>query len=462
VTSGGRRAAVLGAAGLASAAGYAALARLAAPADRVDDFAFLWFVLSLLYWAACGSVMGAPQRMLPAAAFWIVVGGALAFRLTVAPLAPEFSEDLYRYRWQGKLQAAGGNPYTERPEDPRWAGLRDSTWDRVNRKDLPSVYGPVYEAAYAGWYRLAAWTTDDEERQAWSFKLPFAAAELAAGVALVWLLGVYGLPRERAVVYLWSPLVVFEFWAQGHNDPLAVLFVLLALGWREQDRRHRAFAALAVATMAKFWPAMLFPFFALRREGGRWRFYWRESLTALAVAAALAAPYGPSVAEAGELLRGFVGGWRNNDSLFGLVLRAADGDFERATRIVSLGLAVALAGLWVLRPALSRAALWAPVALLLLAANCFPWYLVWFLPLLAVHPNAALLLWTSTAVLAYHVLIPYRILGEWRYDEWFLALEYAPVFALLVGTPLGRRYWAWRSRVANASASGSGQGQADR
>ena len=119
---------------------------------------------------------------------------AILFRLTVVSLPPTLSEDLTRYRWQGRLQAAGGNPYTEAPDNPTWASLRDSTWNEVNRKDLPSVYGPLLETTYAVWYRLVSAVTADEALQVWLFKIPFALCDLLAAGALIWLLNSLALP----------------------------------------------------------------------------------------------------------------------------------------------------------------------------------------------------------------------------------------------------------------------------
>ena len=436
--------------GLAMLGGFVALASLGSFAERISELVFCFLTLSLLYLGSCRAALSTAwsyesQRF----RVMTIVALAVAFRLALVSLSPGLSEDLYRYRWQGKLQSAGGNPYAEVPEDPKWAGLKDSTWERVNRKDLASVYGPAYELIYAGWYRVAATWTGDERAQAWSFKLPFAALELCVGAALIWLLTLWRTAPERALVYLWSPLIVVEFWAQGHNDPLAALFVLLALGLAKQERWPWAFAALAVATMAKFWPAVLFPFFVLQRVEGVWRFRWKAALAAAPVLLLLSLPYLGALSNVTELLEGFVGGWRNNDSLYGWIYAWADEDFERGTVIASRLMLAALAGLWALQLSLPRAALWAPVILLFLSANCFPWYLSWFVPLLALYPYAALLLWTSTVVLAYHVLIPYTALGEWRYDEVFLRLEYWPVFGLLIGSALVRGLWLGKIPAEN-------------
>jgi hypothetical protein len=348
-------------------------------------------------------------------------------------LDPGLSEDLYRYRWQGKLQAAGGNPYVETPQDPQWAHLKDGTWPLVTRKDLPSVYGPLLEGLYAGWYHVVNLLEKNEIRQAWWFKIPFALCELGAAFTLSRLLAAMGLPGAYLLLYLWSPLVVVEFWAQGHNDTLAVWLLLLALLAAVRNRWTWAFAWLTLSALTKFWPALLFPFFLLRREQDRWIFPWKPALISIPIAAAVCLPYLRGLANVHELLQGFLGGWRNNDSLYGLIHAAAGENFDEGTVIVTRLLVLSLAALWSLQLPLVKAAKWVVVILLFLSANCFPWYLSWLVPFLAIYPGAPLLLWTALVVLSYHILIGYEILGVWQDSNMFRALEYLPVYGMLIG-----------------------------
>jgi hypothetical protein len=375
----------------------------------------------------------------------LIWAAGIVFRLTLLPLDPTLSEDLNRYRWHGKLQAAGGNPYVEIPADPRWEHLRDRTWPHVNRKDLPSVYGPLLELGYTSYYRLIREIEPDEIRQVWLFKLPFAALELAVGVALMQLLAAAGAPRPLLLIYLWSPLMAVEFWAQGHNDPLAVLFVVLALAAALRERWTWAFASLALAASAKFWPLVLFPFFLLQHREKHWVFRWKPALVAVLIALLLSYPYWGGISKVTTLLQGFVGGWRNNDSIYGLLYRLAGYDFDRGTLLVTVLLAAALAGLWALQLPLAKATKWAVVLLLLFSANCFPWYLSWLVPLLALYPGAPLLLWTALVALSYHVLIGYQTLGVWQDWPLMRLLEYVPVYAMLGGVSLAayvKRLWA--------------------
>jgi hypothetical protein len=406
--------------------------------EHVVEYVSLYFALSVFYLVAVWvTVDGQRVSPLTPKSLWLLVLLGLAFRMVLLPVSPNLSEDPARYRWQGMLQVAGGNPYLDVPEDPKWNALQDETWKQVTRKDLPSVYGPLYELLHNGWQRIAArlWPGDGYA-QAWSYKLPYVFFELLAALALLYLLDAYNLPRQRAVVWWWSPLVLTEYWGQGHNDPLAILLVVIAFAAAARKRWPLAFAALTLAIAAKFWPVILLPLFLWDREQQGWKPRWRPALVSVPVALVVSLPYLRGIANVTDLLQGFVGGWRNNDSLYGLIYENLAGyDFDRGTEIVSYLLAAGLIVIWRLRWERSRSSLAAIALLLFLSANCFPWYLGWFLPLLALRPNASLLLWTALVPLAYNVLIAYGTLGEWRELAGFRALEYWPVYVLLICCP---------------------------
>jgi len=408
-------------------AGYLLLRRL----DNLQQFAVetigIWLATSLFYLVACWwtEKKGRP----PMAA---VVGAGLVFRLTVSALYPSLSEDPYRYRWEGKLQAAGGNPYRERPADAQWAALRDRTFGLVNRKDIPAGYGPVLEGVFALTYALVARFEPDEFRQVLWFKAPFALFDLATAALLAWW------RPQSLLIYFWSPVVVIEIWASGHNDSVLVFFLVAAVAAGCSGRWGWAYGALWMAALAKFWPALLFPLFW--RSGGRARL----ALAWTPLAAIAAWPYLDGIRELPRVLTGLLAGWSNNASLFHAVYAAAERDFEPARPAAGLlVLAAAIVVAW-RRPPLLQGVLWTTALLLFLSANCFPWYLTWLVPLLAVDRNAALLLWTALVALAYHILIPYRTLGLWQEDPFYLWLEYVPVYGMLLALPWLRRLGASR------------------
>lgn len=403
------------------------------------------YLLSSLVYMVCAHValkIRDPFKSLTGKRLAAMIGiPAVVFRLTVWPLFPALSDDLFRYRWEGKLQTHGGNPYQATPNDPQWADLRDETFASLGSKDFKAGYGPALELIQFGTYRAVAASTTDPYRQVFWFKTPFALFDLGV-IFLLWLLlRARGVPQERVLIYAWSPLPVMEFWATGHNDSVAVFFVLLALLAAAKERWTLAFAGLSLAAAAKVWPLLLFPIFVgwkgLRPQ--RW-YQWTVSVPIFGL---LCLPYWSNVTENVRFMSGFLGGWRNNDSLFGLLLWLT-GDIYRA-KYLAFAIVVAGAMFVTLRRwPLEKAALASLVVMLMVSANCHPWYLTWILPLLAFLPLPALLLWTALIPLAYHVLIRWLELGEWHGSTEIRWWIYVPVYALLAGRWLVEKIRSWR------------------
>jgi alpha-1,6-mannosyltransferase len=356
-----------------------------------------------------------------------ILAAAILFRFTVFPIFPALSDDVYRYRWEGKLQAYGGNPYQVPPIDPSWAKVRDTTWENVGSKDFKTIYGPLIELQERWTYKAVSGLKDEYAQVFW-FKLPSVICELGLIWSVAALLRLRGIPADRLLVYAWSPIPLVEFWIGGHNDALVVLFIVLALVGAAANRWPATFLALSVAIVAKVWPLVLLPAFLWRSRKAGWLApAW--ALIVLPLAAVLWIPYSSRVLENAQFASGFVGGWRNNDSLFGAVLWLADGDLYRAKYTTFALIAVVAAAVAVTRWSLEKAVFVTILALLFLSANCHPWYLTWFVPLLTFFPYTPILLWTALMPLSYSVLIGWKTLGVWNGStplRWFI---YVPVLA---------------------------------
>ena len=361
----------------------------------------------------------------------VILGAAIVFRLTVWPMAPALSDDVFRYRWEGMLQAHGGNPYQTTPDQEEWTHLRDETFPRVGSKDVRSGYGPLLELMERWTYQVVSTAVENPTRQAFWYKAPSALFDLGIIAALWLLLAAHGLPAARVLIYAWSPLPLIEFWGNGHNDAAAVFFVVLALTLAARRKWTLSFAALSLAACAKIWPLLLFPIF-IGWKGGRPQ-RWFQWLALLPIAGLLAWPYWSNIERNVRHMSGFVGGWRNNDSLYGLLLWLTGDQYP--AKYAAFAIIIGTAAVITLRRwPLERASLAAIAVMLMFSANCHPWYLTWMIPLLAFSPVPALLLWTALAPLAYRVVIAWALLAEWEGSTDWRWLIYGPVYALLAGT----------------------------
>src|SRR5579862_6401090 len=110
------------------------------------------------------------------AAVALVLLGGIAVQLTAVSAPPKNSDDLYRYIWDGRVQAAGIDPYDYVPAASQLVGLRDAfLWNpdatycvtpatvagypgmdltqgctMINRPLVPTIYPPVAEAYFLG------------------------------------------------------------------------------------------------------------------------------------------------------------------------------------------------------------------------------------------------------------------------------------------------------------------------
>ncbi len=357
-----------------------------------------------------------------------VFAAGLVFRATLFPLYPSLSDDLFRYRWDGKMQVAGYNPYLLAPADPSLKHLRDQTYQAVNGKNYVAVYGPLSESLFRWWYPVAA-APSSIYLSVLLMKVPMLAFDLGTALLLVRLLGLLGLPALRVLVYWWSPITVIEFAASGHNDSVAVFFLVLALvGWAGGEKSW-SLVALALSTLSKLFAAFLWPV-ALARWMERHR--WRDLLWPVLCAVLVYWPFRAGLFNVVPGVSVYAGSWRNNDSLFG-VFYAISGTQLGASAAYGAAVA-AVAGFLAGRGAPPlRAAFLILGTVLACASNVFPWYLSWLLPLLAIFPNPAWLLLSALVFLSYNVLIGYGTLGVWRDDPFFQWLEYVPFYALLIG-----------------------------
>ncbi|MGL3108822.1 hypothetical protein [Bradyrhizobium sp. BR 1432] len=81
----------------------------------------------------------------PDRALWLIFGLAIVLRAYVLAFDPLLSNDIYRYVWDGRVQAAGINPYRYFPAHEALASLRDGAiLPHINRADSAvTIYPPV-------------------------------------------------------------------------------------------------------------------------------------------------------------------------------------------------------------------------------------------------------------------------------------------------------------------------------
>jgi hypothetical protein len=358
-----------------------------------------------------------------------VLAVAVAARLALLPATPSLSGDLYRYVWEGRVLLHGGNPYRQSPDDPELAALRDrEIYPNINHKDLATIYPPLAEAGFALVARVAPTVA--------AFKTWVVLHDVALVLVLLAWASRLGASPVWVIAYAWNPLVLVEYAGSGHNDPVALLWLVLALVLA-RERPVLSALALVAGALVKLAPLAALPF--LMR---RWP--WRARVTAVVLLAAglgvfLTQARGPSSG-----LQAFWGAWRNNELVFHYLERAAGG-FSAARNVALVLLAAVVAWAFVKIPSEADATRFALRGSLLLSPVLHPWYLGWVLAFEPPGPSGPWLLLSLTAVLNYGVLSTpaegrdFHLPLAWRWVEYGAPLALALLLAVRARRDAGKR-----------------------
>lgn len=368
----------------------------------------------------------------------LVFAFALIFQGFLVFTRPTLSDDMYRYVWDGRVQAQGISPYLYTPEAPQLAHLRDEAiWRSVNRKGAVTVYPPGAEMAFVLLWRI------QPDNVRW-FQIAMGLGGLAAGGLLVGLLKAIGRSPARVLIYLWSPLLAFETAHAAHVDGL-VLPLMVAAWWaRVKERDSLVGILLGLGTAVKLYPALLAP--ALWRPNhpsGRWRMPLAFTATTLACYL----PY--QVFNRSDVI-GFLPKYLREhfnlgplvDFLF-MLFHGFDLDPRLSVRVLLLTI-LALASLaMALRPAVNgetavRRCIWLIGAYTLLYYNLFSWYLLWLLPLLALFVQPGRLFglrvdaWTGWWLFSGSIALSYSFFIAWKPVPFLQWVEFVPLYLFLL------------------------------
>lgn len=300
----------------------------------------------------------------------LLVGAAM--RILLLPGTP-VSNDLFRYIWDGRVQAAG---ISETPI--------------------------AMKAAMLAFEGVAVWT-------------------------ILQLLALRGLPRTRILLYAWHPLPLWEFARSGHIDIVAIAFLLLAFLAVERRSPILAGLALGAGVLVKYVPVVTAP--ALYK---RWD--WRLPAAFAAAITVLYLPYigvgtkvfgflGSYISEEGLDRGAGIFPWQLAQAIVPMPQQAFAFYPAAAAAIMA-----ALALLVVMRAREAHADLaggmMLAVAFTLLVSPHYAWYFAWLVPFVCFYPVVGVIYLTCAC--------GYLYFAHWPPTVWNGVPIYGPCIFLLV------------------------------
>ncbi|HZS44689.1 MAG TPA: glycosyltransferase family 87 protein [Blastocatellia bacterium] len=348
----------------------------------------LYLITGLLIWR---------NPNLGKSALFVILLLGFAYRIPLVTAGPFFSSDINRYVWDGRVQAAGINPYIYIPADRRLELLRDKeVYPNINRKEYaPTLYPPGAQVIFLATYLLGGMSVI-----AMKFSMLFFE-----GITTLFLILIFRKlkqPETRIVFYLWNPLVIWEFAQSGHIDAAMIAMLAIAVWAYLWDKKIITGIFFALAALIKLYPAILFPAFYKKWD-------WKMPVASAATVLIFFAPY----LRAGRALLNWTDHYFTEENyvsgdryyLFGKIHAIAPWIPLNAYVVVAALSMLAVAAFMILKSNSEGDVVGNVIAIItlwiLIDSPHFPWYFTWLAFAVALRPRPSYLILVCLAMIDY-------------------------------------------------------------
>ena len=346
---------------------------------------------------------------------WLLpVCAGLVIRAMFIDTPPLFSDDLYRYAWEGMVFSAGENPLLSSPDT--LATLDPSLHGKVNHSQISSIYPPM-----AQWW---FWLLHQAGGQVATLQLLTSVVDVLIILIITGILFKQGRSLFWALCYALHPLPVVESAVSAHVEFVALMLALLGLS----ASRHQLFAIplTILAAAVKLFPALWLP--QLIRQNTRRQTLWGLAGGIIALGA-ISTPFLTTDVNALSGFMAFSNRWEFNGFSYPW-MSVFFGTSTRTVLMTIAGLASIFVMIKVKDP--TTAWYWFGLIFVLSSPTMHPWYGLWLLiPAILLQRRESAL--ASVGFLfSYGVFVGYSEPTEtWIEPVWLWWITWVPVATLL-------------------------------
>ena len=350
-------------------------------------------------------------------------GFTIAFiliRIILISIHPIGSDDYYRYLWDGKVQMNGKNPYSYAPDDIALNSLHSDILPKlVNHPEMKTIYPPLSEILFFISYLIGG-------ESFIGIKILILIFDLITIWGIFLILKKLKLPEKYLLIYIFCPLIIFQFFIDAHVDGFGLPFLIFSLYFYLDKKNNLSYILLGLSLCVKPLGLILVPIYFFSDKN------FTERIKAAVIPVLIfGLSYVPYIFTGTpfKALMEFTENWTFNGVIFN-ILDSFIKDNQR-TRLICAGLlAISYIGVLFTKKDILEKLYLSIFLLYIFSPVVHPWYLSWFVLLLPIVPRWSGIAYVSLISLTAFTVLNYQLHGIWKDYTPVLMIEYAPVLLL--------------------------------
>lgn len=369
---------------------------------------------------------------LPSKNIYLFIFLAFLLRLSFLNTSPIGSEDIYRYMWDGKIQANGVNPYLYTPGDDHLKSYYSDLLPKaLNFREMKTIYFPLSQWLFYIGYKLSG-------ESVWGYKLLLILFELLTLAGLFLLLRKLNITRKYLLLYVLCPLPIFQFAIDAHLDGFGLPLLIFSLFFYLDNKKIYSLILLGLSLSIKPIGLLLIPIYFLNEKS-----ILQKIKTVLIPFMAFFAQFIFYIFSSNpfEALFIFTKNWYFNGFVFNL-LNAVFSNNQTSRLICGILLALSLIPVYFSKREMIEKIYFAVLLLMIFSPVVHPWYITWVAVLLPFSHKWSGLYFVAACSFTAITILNYQLYGIWK-DYWMvLIVEYLPILMFLFSEMKGDKFTA--------------------
>ncbi len=384
----------------------------------VENFTIIYISSSLLFVLICFMIFKIELHFKEVAALLIV---GMLIRISFINTQPIGSDDVYRYMWDGKVQANGINPYTYTPNSNALQTLHSELLPRlVNYPEFKTIYFPFSQWLFYAGYQISG-------ENVWGYKLLLLVFELLTILALFLLIKKIGLPRKFILFYVLCPLPIIHFSIDAHLDGFGLPLLLFSILFYLNQRKILSLIFLGLSLSIKPVGLLLIPIFFFNEKN------ILERIKIIIIPfIAFFIQFIPYIFTSNpfEMFFFYAKNWTFNGIVFNII-NAFINNNQTTRSFCAFLLVIALIPLFISKKEVIFKFYYSILILFIFSPVVHPWYIAWLAILLPLYPRWSGFIFICLSSLTSITVLNYQLTGKWNDYPLVLAAEYIPLFFCL-------------------------------